>query len=117
MTTYFSVTTTIKRPQDQRENAEHGLRRGLGRTAAGGNDGLTQRVERAGADVAVDDADAAQHQGLEGGGGMHFSMTVGRGRLRLGDRTLQMTWKKRLGGYRNAQYRTAGLYALRECIG
>ena len=76
-----------QRPQDQAEHAEHGLRRGVDRAAAGRHHRFAQRVERAGADVAIDDADAAEHQGLEACGGMRFPMSVGRGRFRRGDRT------------------------------
>ena len=89
MTTYFSVTTTISahRISESTPSTACGVR--FGRTAAGGNHGFAQRVERAGADVAIDDTDAAEHQGLEAGGGMRFAMTVGRGRFRRGDRTFR----------------------------
>jgi hypothetical protein len=74
-----------QRPQDQRENAEHGLGSDGARGPAGGDDGFAQRVQRAGADVAIDDADTAEHQRLEAGGGMRFAMAVGRHRFRGGN--------------------------------
>ena len=58
-----------QRPEDQRQDAEHRLAR---RRAAGADRGqhrLAKRVERAGADVAVDDADAAERQRPEAGCG------------------------------------------------
>ena len=48
-----------QRPQDQREDAEH-VGVGDREFVAGTFEGLTQRVERAGADVAVDDAERAE---------------------------------------------------------
>ena len=51
-----------QRPQDQRQHAEHAPR---GRRAVGADRSdhrFAQGVERAGADVAVDDADAAERQ-------------------------------------------------------
>ena len=50
-----------QRPEDQRQHAEHLL--GRGRRAAGrGMQRLAQRIDRAGADVAIDDAERAEHQ-------------------------------------------------------
>ena len=88
MTTYFSVTTTISAHRISESTPSTACGVGVGRSPAGGNHRLAQRVERAGADVAVDDADAAEHQGLEAGGGMRFAMPIGRGRFRRGDRKL-----------------------------
>ena len=51
-----------QRPQDQRQHADDN-RFGHGALGPGGRDDrLAQRVQRAGADVAVDDADAAERQ-------------------------------------------------------
>jgi len=50
----------------------------------GGPGSFLQRIERAGADVAIDHADAAQHQCLEACGGMGGAMTIGRRRFRGG---------------------------------
>ena len=74
-----------QRPQDQRQNAENGQRiDGAGRPA-GGDDGFAERVKRAGADVAIDDTDAAEHQRLEARGGMGIDTTIGRRGFRGGD--------------------------------
>jgi hypothetical protein len=77
-----------QRPQDQRQHAEHSFRRRSGRAPARRHHRFAQRVERAGAYVAVDDADAAEHQGPEGSRGMRFAMPISRGRFRRGDRKL-----------------------------
>ncbi len=77
-----------QRPQDQGENTQYSQRRDAAFGPARSDNGFAQRVQRAGADVAIDDTDAAEHQGLEAGGGMRFPMSVGRGRFRRGDRTL-----------------------------
>ena len=56
-----------QRPDDQRQDAEHHR---LARRIAGPDrrqHRLAQRVERAGADVAVDDADAAERERPEAG--------------------------------------------------
>ena len=49
-----------QRPQDQRDDPEHDLARGALGGRAGGDDRLAKRIERTRADVAVDDADAAE---------------------------------------------------------
>ena len=49
-----------QRPEDEREHAEHGLARRRVPPADGRGDRFAQRIERARADVAVDDADAAR---------------------------------------------------------
>ena len=58
-----------QRPQDQRHDAEHDVPRGIRRPPLppAAMHGLAQRVERAGADVAVNDADAADRQAPEAG--------------------------------------------------
>ena len=64
-----------QRPQDERDDAQH--RVGRDRAAvAGGAGRLLQRIERAGADVAIDDAEGAQRgRGLENPGAFrHASM-------------------------------------------
>jgi hypothetical protein len=72
----FECDDDDQRPQDHRKNAEH-----VGRAAAGCIDGLAQRVERARADVAIDNTDAADRQGEEAG--RRFRMGVsGRRRRR-----------------------------------
>ena len=73
-----------QRPQDQRDDAKHRMR---GRLAARAcrSDGLAQRIERAGADVAIDHADAADHERGKTGGGMGVAMPVGRRRFRGGN--------------------------------
>ena len=68
--TYLSVTMMISAQRISETHAEHHLARQ--RAAAGGRAAARlslQRVERAGADVAVDDADGAERQGPEGGRG------------------------------------------------
>ena len=67
-----------QRPDDQRQNAEHDR---LARRIAG-PDGrehrLAHRVERAGADIAVDDADAAERERPEAGlGGVSLPPSAG----------------------------------------
>ncbi|MGY4417924.1 hypothetical protein ACVWY2_000349 [Bradyrhizobium sp. JR6.1] len=57
-----------QRPQDQREHAEHRMRRHGALAAGSRDDGFAQRIQRAGTDVAIHDTDAAEHQRLEGGG-------------------------------------------------
>ncbi len=44
----------------------------------GRNNSFAERVKRTGADVAIDDADAAKHECLEAGGGMRIAMPIGR---------------------------------------
>ena len=60
-----------QRPQDQGDHAEHHLARegGVARMPGCGGEALLEGIERAGADVAVDDADGAEGQGPEGGRG------------------------------------------------
>ncbi len=53
-----------QRPKDQRQNAEDGLAAGKA-VAPGGGHCLAKGIKRARADVAVDDADRADHQGPE----------------------------------------------------
>jgi hypothetical protein len=53
----FEPDDQEKRPDDQRDDAHHRF----GRWCAAGADGLLQPVERAGADVAVDDTECRQH--------------------------------------------------------
>src|SRR6202167_4995417 len=75
-----------QRPQDQRQNAENGQRIDAARRPAGGDHGFAERVKRAGADVAVDDTDTAEHQRLEARGVMgSIDMTIDRRRFRGGD--------------------------------
>ena len=50
-----------QRPHDQREDAQHGVGCDDG-FAGGGDHGFAKGVDRAGADVAVDDADGAERQ-------------------------------------------------------
>ena len=60
-----------QRPQDQGDHPDHHLAgQGAGACmAGGGGEALLEGIERAGADVAVDDADGAEGQGPEGGRG------------------------------------------------
>ena len=65
-----------QRPQDEREHAEHG---GPGRRAAGADgrhDGFPERIEGAGSDVAVNDADAAERQRCKPGCGMRLAVDM-----------------------------------------
>ena len=73
-----------QRPQDQRHDAEHHL---AGERAAGrgGGEALLEGVERARADVAVDDADGAERQGPEPGARVGVLRLGGR-RGGMGDR-------------------------------
>ncbi len=96
-----------QRPQDQREHAEHGLRVDAACRAAGRDHGFAQRVERAGADVAIDDADAAERQRPEAGGGMGFAMPIGRRRFRGGIAHLGRHGKQGLECF-TAQWQSAG---------
>ena len=50
-----------QRPEDEREHAEH-VRAASGATPCGPGEALLQRVERARADVAVDDAERAERE-------------------------------------------------------
>jgi hypothetical protein len=106
-----------QRPQDQGEDAEHGLRGCPAFASARGHHRFAQRVERAGADVAIDDTDAPEHQGPEAGGGMRLPMPVGRGRFRRGNRTLGRHGDRASVVHCTAQCRSKGLYSRRECIG
>ncbi len=65
-----------QRPEDQREHAEHGV---AGQGAAGGCrvDSFAKCIERARADVAVDDADAPDGQRPETGARPRLAVTVG----------------------------------------
>ncbi|MHC2579685.1 hypothetical protein ACVMHR_004424 [Bradyrhizobium diazoefficiens] len=75
-----------ERPQDQGEHAEHGRRRSEPVGARGGRrHGLAERVERTGADVAIDHADAAERQRAETGRGVGLAMAIGRRRFRGGN--------------------------------
>ena len=56
-----------QRPHDQRQHAEHDVT-GDRLVAAGRDRRLAEGVERAGADIAVDDADAAERQREKAGG-------------------------------------------------
>ena len=72
-----------QRPQDERQDAEYGRRVHRAAGLDGGGDRLAQRIERAGADVAVDDADAADREAQEGGLEVRGAVPVernGRGR-------------------------------------
>ena len=60
--TYFSVTTMHQRPEDQRDDAEHFVAIERAAVLHDVGDAFLERVERAGADVAIDDADGAEHQ-------------------------------------------------------
>jgi hypothetical protein len=51
-----------QRPQDEREHAEHGVPRKLAAAAGSGYRRFAQGVERARADVAIDDTDAAERE-------------------------------------------------------
>ena len=51
-----------QRPEDQRQHAEHRVSLGALPAPTAADDRFAQRVERARADVAVDDADAAERQ-------------------------------------------------------
>jgi hypothetical protein len=68
-----------QRPDDQRQDAEH--HRFVGRIAGADRrqHRFTQRVERAGADVTVDDADAAERQRPESDRGRRFAAVGGSG--------------------------------------
>jgi hypothetical protein len=70
-----------QRPQDQRDHPKDCLRFDDAGGPAGRNHGFPQRVERAGADIAIDDADAADQEGFEARGGMRFAMPIGRRRF------------------------------------
>ena len=61
-------------PEDQRQHAEHGRLRDDAVRSAGGQNGFAQRVERARADVAIDDADRAEGERPE--------RAAGQGRIR-----------------------------------
>ena len=105
-----------QRPQHQRHDAEHHLAR---ERAAGGRGGqaFLERVERARADVAVDDADGAERQGPEPGARMGVLRLGGR-RGGMGDRhSLDTLLRRRLfrlaervssGAWRRPSVRRAG---------
>ena len=57
----FQGDNDNQRPDDQREHAEHDLARNRPAPLRR-NQRFTKRIERAGADIAIDDADAAQRQ-------------------------------------------------------
>jgi hypothetical protein len=59
--TYFSVTTMISDQKKQRQDAQHVLRRNRHRMVRPAEHFL-DGVQRAGADVAVDDAERGQRQ-------------------------------------------------------
>src|SRR5262249_57802752 len=61
-----------------------------------------ERVERAGADIAVHDADAAERQRTETGGGVGIPMPIGRRRFR--------------GGNCNFAYHGRDWWPLKECF-
>jgi hypothetical protein len=61
-----------KRPEDHRHDAHHRIRGGRPTCL----DGLLQRIERAGADIAVDDTERGKHRG----GGMFSGVLPGQPR-------------------------------------
>ena len=69
-----------QRPHHQRQDAEHSLRPRRA-VALGGVHGLAQCIQRAGADVAIDDADRSKRQGPELLVGMPILGAVGGGCL------------------------------------
>src|SRR5262245_5476643 len=73
-----------QRPEDQREHAEHRFTRRRAVVADGGGDRLTERVERAGTDVAVDDPDAADGESPERALGTALAVAVDRDRALMG---------------------------------
>ena len=73
-----------QRPQDERQHAEHGI---PADGAGGGtcrHHSLAQGVERAGADIAIDHADAAKRERPKTGRGAAFGVHVGGRRQRCG---------------------------------
>ena len=84
-----------QRPQDQGHDPEHRLRSDDAAGPAGRDHGFAQRVKRTGADVAIDDTDAAEHQRLEAGGGMGVAMPIGRRRFRGGNYNIGGHWEWR----------------------
>ena len=62
-TRYLIEMIERQRPEDQRQHAEHVVARR--RDAVRAVEALAQRVERAGADVAVDDAERSQSEKSE----------------------------------------------------
>src|ERR1700675_2345054 len=72
ITTYFSVTTTI---------SAHRINDTTPSTACGDHS-FAERVKRAGADVAINDANAADQESLEPGSGMSIAMPISRHGLR-----------------------------------
>ena len=66
ISTYLSVTTTIS-AQKISERTPRTASRVTGAAGGGRDDRFAKRVERAGTDVAVDDADAADGEGEEAG--------------------------------------------------
>ena len=65
----FDRNDQDQRPQDQRHHPEDGVRRD-GVAVGGGPGGFFQRVEGAGADIAVHDAKGAKRRGCRQGAGM-----------------------------------------------
>ena len=74
-----------QRPQDKGQNAEYGLQTDDPPRPAGRDHGFAERVKRTSADIAIDDADAADQEGLEAGGGMGAAMAICRPRFRGGN--------------------------------
>src|SRR6202030_778841 len=70
--------------QDQRHHAKDGLRSGDSSRPAGRDHSFAERVKRAGANVAINDADAADQESLEPGSGMSVAMPISRRGLRGG---------------------------------
>ena len=61
--TYLTVTVMRQRPDDQRQQPEHLA--GRSQPAADACKRLAEGVERAGADIAIDDAERAEHEERE----------------------------------------------------
>ena len=70
-------------PEDQRDDPEHGLGGWLP-SARGSDHRFAKGVEGASADVAIDDANAAQRQRAKASGRMGIAMRIGRRRFRGG---------------------------------
>ncbi len=60
------------------------MRSDSARRTAGRDDSLAKRVKRTGADVAVNDTDAADQESREAGSGMGLAMPIGRRGFRGG---------------------------------
>src|SRR5438445_599398 len=73
-------------PNSEATHAEPGKRIRWSRRTRRRDNGLAERVKRAGADVAIDDADTAEKETGKACGGMRLAMSVGRGRFRRGGR-------------------------------